>query len=175
MAKNSSVVGRENDHENRSPQESLEIIRRPIVFILQHRLGTTTKFEYERKGCLQNAGWRTWVVQITTSNMLPELYLYYTLFSHCNIHIYYLWHKSNNLEYIFTVILIYIKPRGTSSKSGKKRSVIIVSKLKNNKNKYNLYNFFLYRFYFLQNIYQPLTMSFNKYMWWDDTKYCYVY
>lgn len=67
MAKNSSIVGRENDHENRSPQEFLEIMRRLMVFILQHRLGTTTKFKYERQGCFQKAGWRTWVVQITTS------------------------------------------------------------------------------------------------------------
>lgn len=50
------------------------------------------------------------------------LCLYYTLSSHYNIHIGHLWHNSNNFEYIFTVILIYIyiKPRGTSSNSGKK-------------------------------------------------------
>lgn len=61
---------------------------------------------------------------------------------------------STSFGYYTSLIILnickYIKPRGTSSNSGKKGSVNLVSKLKkHNKNKY-LSNF-LYRFYFLQN------------------------
>lgn len=61
--------------------------------------------------------------------------------------------QCNKSEYIGTAcICIYIKPRGTSSNFAK-REHQIVSKLKNNKNKYNLsIMFFCTEFTFYKTI-----------------------
>lgn len=56
-----------------------------------------------------------------------ELCLSRTLSSHCNIHIDYLSHISSISGQVFTVILIYIKTRGTSCNPGKKGASLYLS------------------------------------------------
>lgn len=83
-----------------APRGSLEIGQ--WISLLRCWLPSHWRWIWERKDAfrrLEDLGCTNNYIKHDTT----ELFLYYTLSSHCNIHIDHLWHSFNNFEYIFMV------------------------------------------------------------------------